>query len=125
MAGEKQYQGSSGTPITYPRASRQTTEESPRYASTQTSSKPIPPVLDGDENPDAWRMPRQHNSSIDYRKRTRDMGNPKRTQRVRDRRPFIARLLIIVGFSLFVLAFGIMAFNALANWWQRHTDDVT
>ena len=107
------------------RASRQTTEEQPRYSHRQTTtSKPRLPELD-DDNEDAWTMPKTRTSTIDYRNRTRDMGNPKRTQRVRQRRPFMGRLLIFSGLGLFLVILGVIAIQALGNWWQLHTDDVT
>ncbi len=107
------------------RASRQTEEQSGRYSYQQTTtSKPRLPELN-DDNEDAWTMPKTRTSTIDYRNRTRDMSNPKRTQLVKQRRPFVGRLLIIVGLGLMMVILGVLALQALGNWWQRHTDDVT
>lgn len=106
-------------------ASRQTEAQSERYRYRQaTTSKPKLPELDED-NEDAWTMPKSRTSTIDYRTRTRDMGSPKRTRLVKQRRPFVGRLLIVVGFGLLLVILGVLAIQALGNWWQLHTDDVT
>ena len=105
------------------RASKQTMEEQPSYRQT-TTGKPRLPELD-DDNEDAWTMPKPRTSTIDYRNRTRDMGNPKRTQLVRSRRPLTGRLLIFSGLGLMLVILGVLALQAFGNWWQLHTDDVT
>jgi hypothetical protein len=53
------------------------------------------------------------------------MNDPKKTRLIKQRRPFLARLLVVLGLGLLALALGNLAWNALANWWQLHTDDIT
>lgn len=107
------------------RASRQTEKQSGRYSYRQKATgKPRLPALD-DDTEEAWTMPKPHTSTIDYRNRTRDMGNPKRTQLVRQRRPYVGRLLFFLGVGLLLVILGVLAIQALGNWWQLHTDDVT
>ena len=91
---DRQYKGNPyQTPVKLrTNAPRQTGEQSARYTHT-TSSKPRLPELDDDDNEDAYVVPKPHSSTIDYRTRTRDRGNPKRTQRVRDKRPVVGKLL--------------------------------
>ncbi len=129
--GDKQYRGAGGSPIDipYPRASRQTTEEASRTRHTSTS-QPVPPVVDDDENEDAWIVPKSHTSAYRYdspyrspRTATRDMGNPKRTRLVKQRRFDRYTLMIVVGLALIVMIGGWLVFSLLTNWWTSTSED--
>lgn len=133
ISNGKPYRGTGGSPldITYPRASRQTEEQGTIHSYRQR--KP-PPVADDEMLDDGWTVEKPHTSSTRYdqdypslspRSRKQDKRNPKRTQLVRPRRPLAGKLLIILGLGLMVLVLGVLALNALGNWWQRHSDDVT
>ena len=133
---DRQYKGNPyQTPVKLrTNAPRQTGEQSARYTQT-TSSKPRLPALDDDEMlDDGWTVDKPHTSSIRYdrdypyvppRQQKQDRNNPKRTQRVRERRQLTGKLLIILGLCLFLVVIGVIGIQALGNWWQRHTDDVT
>ena len=128
MSSNKQYSGSPGTPITYPRASRNTTEESPRYK--QTATRRPSPFEDDDNNDDAWTVEKPHTSAYRYdyqyqspRNATRDMGNPLRTKRVKQRRFDRYTLMIVLGLALIVMIGGWFIFSLIASWWTNMTDD--
>jgi hypothetical protein len=128
----KQYNGTGGSPIniTYPRASRQTEEQVKTRGYRQRES---PRIADDEMLDDGWTVEKPHTSAVRYdrsavpprRSATRDDANPKKTRLIKERRPLLARVLIVTGFGLLALALGIMALSALGSWWQVHTDDVT
>ena len=129
---ERTFSGNSGSPITFDRSrpARQTTADG-------TRSRQKPPVREEEgsewENPYAYTIEKPHTSAIRYdrpavpprRSATADYANPKKTRLIQERRPLLARVLVITGLVLLVLSLGIMAWSALADWWQVHTDDVT
>ena len=118
------------TPVKLRTHAPRQTEESPRYRYRQPPTHQQP--RDEDANDDAWTVPKPHASAYRYdypatspRNATRDMGNPKRTRLVKQRRPLSARVLLGFGVVLFLVIIGVIAIQALGNWWERHTDDVT
>jgi len=127
-----QRSGYDGQPLklrTHAGTNRQT-EESARYR--QPRQQTI--IDDEDGNPDAWEEVKAHTSAIRYhrpiaaqRKTSGLQGKrpARKTRIVGYRRFFVGRMLLIFGLLLFLLSLGITAFNALSNWWQLHTDDVT
>jgi hypothetical protein len=122
-----QQSGYDGTPLKYRTNASKQTEESARYRQSR------PRVAD-EEIDDGWTVEKPHTSAIRY---DRPIAQPrktsglqrqtraKKTRVVGYRRFFVGRWLLIIGLLLFVLALGIMAFNAFSTWWQLHTDDVT
>lgn len=125
---KRAYSGNTGSPI-------QLRNNAPRQTEERVSTnryRQSPRVADETEIDDGWTVEKPHSSAIRYdrpavptRGLATQKNDPYRTQLIKERRPFMARVLVIIGLSLLVLSLGIMAFNALANWWQRHTDDVT
>jgi len=100
---------------------------------TAERGRPRKPVVEDYAIDDGYSVvEKPHTSAVRYarpvpprRSATLDDTNPKKTRLIKQRRPFMGRVLLFIGLLLFVLALGIMAYNGLAGWWQRHTDDVT
>jgi len=115
----KQYNGSSGSPIMYPRASRQTEEApAPRRQSTR---KPI----EADENGDAWSIEKPHTSVYRYpTKETAHRPDPKKTRVMRERRFDRATLVIWLCLALIVMIVGWWLLSWVANWWQGVQDNL-
>ena len=120
------------TPVKFRTNAPRQTEEQARP--TRTDKRPLPRVIDDEMGDDGWTVEKPHTSAVRYdqsypslspRNRTKDVGNPRRTRLVKQRRPLVGRLLLMLGFSLFALILAVLALQALGNWWQRHTDDVT
>jgi hypothetical protein len=126
MKEQRTSSGSSGTPIKLrANANRQTEEQ---YSPRLTRTRQWADVLD-DGIDDGWTIEKNHTSAIRYdrppRRETTHLPPAKATKVISSRRFTLARFLVMLGLLLFVLALGIMAFNALSSWWQLHTDDVT
>jgi hypothetical protein len=111
------------TPVKLRTNAPRQTEAPARYRQPRT-----PQVADEDSD-DGWTPPKSHTSAIRYDapRRTTHLPEPKKTRVIPQGqgRFILARFLVIFGLLLFVLALGVMAFNALSSWWQLHTDDVT
>jgi hypothetical protein len=128
--GNRDYGGSTGSPIEikYRRASAQTqqrnTEESTRTC--QQSHKSYVP--DDDENEAAWKQPKQHTSAVRLdrppRRETTHL-EPAYTKKMPYRRPFMGRLLVILGLGMMVMLLGWMALSWLGAWWTIQTNDWT
>ena len=93
------------------------------------SRQPRTPSRADEEIDDGWTGEKPHSSAIRYdrpsRRETTRLPQAPATKVISSRRFTLARFLVIFGLLMILLALGIMAFSALSNWWQLHTDDVT
>jgi hypothetical protein len=120
MSTQKQYSGTSGSPIPLRTNAPRQTEEA-RYR--QTTRKPI----EADDNPAAWTIERTPNSAVRYnnprRRETANLPDPKKTRVMRrqfDRTTFVIWLCI----GLIVMIVGWWLLSWLANWWQGVQDNM-
>ena len=118
MSSDRQYSSYPGTPITYPRASRRTEEQSRTRQQTRQQS------VDDEEKDDAWAVEKSHTSTYRYdypvtppRNATRDTSNPKRTKLIKQRRFDRYTLITWLCIAIIVMVVGWFLFSKVADWW--------